>query len=78
MTPQEEKAWGQCPDCEELADLCPSPPWSKKVQKKMSEAFNIPYTNLRTTYQEMMAFQCQQLALYLLGDIQEYCPVSVK
>lgn len=49
-----------------------------EYQKKMEETFMIPHTSLQVSYQEMMAFQCRQLAMYLAGEITEYCPVSVK
>ena len=47
-------------------------------EKKMAEQFTIPYTSLRVSYQEMMLFQSRQLAAYLLEQVPDFCPVSVK
>lgn len=49
-----------------------------EYQTKMSDIFRMLYTELRISYQEMMAFQCKQLAEYLSQNINNFCPVSVK
>jgi CRISP-associated protein Cas1 len=49
-----------------------------QLNKKMSARFTLPVADRILTNQEAILFQCQQLASYLLGSIQYFCPISAK
>lgn len=50
----------------------------KVYEQKMRESFNIPFTSLHVSYQEMILFQAEQLRYFVVDKIKGYCPVSVK
>jgi CRISPR-associated protein Cas1 len=49
---------------------------TESFERRMTERFQYPVLKFPCTYQESLFIQAQQIALFLSGEISEYCPLS--